>query len=84
MTEQQLDERLRRIEGLLAMLVRNADVERDERDLDGEIARAYRRGYLTGHHQRHAGVPCDPEAALRNRRRPRSQLPDLGPGGSQA
>lgn len=70
-TARALDDRLRRIEGLLAMLVRDADVERDERDLDGEIAKAYRRGYLTGHHQRVGGVACDPDAALAARRRPR-------------
>lgn len=71
LTARDLDERLRRIEGMLAILIRNADVDRDERNLDGEIAKAYRRGYVTGHHQRAAGVTCDPDAALAARRRPR-------------
>lgn len=53
------------------MLVREADVERDERDLDREVAKAYRRGYLTGHRQHAANQPADPDAALANRRRPR-------------
>lgn len=71
-TSRELDARLRRIEGLLSMLVRDADVERDERDLDGEIAKAYRRGYLAGHHAQRRGDVIDVEGALARRRRPRA------------
>ena len=71
MSAREVEERLRRIEGLLAMLVRAADVDRDERDLDGEIARAYRRGYLAGHHAQRRGDAIDAEGALARRRRPR-------------
>lgn len=60
--------RLRRIEGQLALLLRHAEVREDQRDLDGEIAAAYRRGYIAGHHAQRAGRRCDPVAALAARR----------------
>lgn len=60
-----LDERLARIEGMVAMLVRRtAEAE----ELDDAVRKAYRRGYINGHHQRRAGRPCDPDAALAARR----------------
>lgn len=71
MTGKELELRLRRIEGLLSTVARALDVDRDERDLDGEIARAYRRGYLAGHHAQRRGDPLDVEGALARRRRPR-------------
>lgn len=63
-----LEERSRRIEGKLDILLRAAEVAEDQRDLEGEIAAAYRRGYITGHHAMRAGRKCDPEAALAARR----------------
>jgi hypothetical protein len=64
-----LDQRLRRIEGQLAIVCRALEVDRDERDIDREIAKAYRRGYLTGRNAARRGGPADPDGALANRRR---------------
>jgi hypothetical protein len=63
------DERLRRLEAKIDMLLRAAEVAEDQRDLEGEIAVAYRRGYITGHHAQRRGAVCDPDAALAARRR---------------
>jgi hypothetical protein len=61
----ELEDRLTRIEGMLAMLIRRtADTE----ILDEATAKAYRRGYLAGHHAQRRGDPCDPDQALTARR----------------
>jgi hypothetical protein len=68
----ELETRLRRIEGKLDMLLNAADIEAADRDVDGEIAKAYRRGYVTGHHAARRGDTEDADGALRRRRRTRS------------
>lgn len=74
MNEREFEQRLTRIEGLLSILVRHADI-----DIEGEIAKAYRRGYNTGHHQRMDGRPFDPDRAIASRRRsPRSEAEEGG------
>ena len=61
-----IDDRLTRIEGMLAMLVRRtAEAE----DIDEATRKAYRRGYIAGHHAQRRGDACDPEAALQARRK---------------
>lgn len=53
-------DRLRVIEGQLALLLRAAEVREDQRDLQGEIRDAYRRGYLNGYNAGRRRAPAYP------------------------
>jgi hypothetical protein len=68
MTAHELQTRLRRIEGLLGSVAKTLEEQRDEIDMDGRIARAYKAGYMVGRLGKDAGAALDPELALARRR----------------
>ena len=64
MIRESIDTRMTRMEGLLAMLVRHAEVDLTERDTKVEIRRAYRRGYWAG--RQSVGKPPTPVSTFEN------------------
>lgn len=69
-----IDERLRRIEGQLTMLLNAAEITEDQRDLHGEIRDAYRRGYRNGYCAYRRGAKPYPEGDAPTGRQP--AIPD--------
>jgi hypothetical protein len=68
----QLESRLARMEGLLAIMARELEAAADKRDLDTEVRPAYRRGYLAGHAAHRRGVERTADEALPVARGPRA------------
>ena len=74
MTVEELEQRLTRIEGALSMVVNTLAEQEDARDLEVEIATAYRRGYQAGHHAGAKGDNKSVEEAMRRARGPQKRV----------